>query len=60
MQTVTNKSIDLSLIPFEIHGNQIRYKWKDSIGCECHFVFGGISGVLKIIDAYRKRMVVGI
>ena len=55
MQAITNKSIDLSLIPFETHGNQKRYKWKDSIGCECHFVFGGISGILKIIDAYRKK-----
>src|SRR5699024_10465267 len=55
MKAVINKIIDLSDIQIEMYGNQIRYKWKDSIGCESHFVFGDISGVLKIIDAYRKK-----
>lgn len=42
------KKIFLENLPHSISGNSI--KWKDSIGCNIHFIFEDIEGDFKIID----------
>lgn len=42
------KKIFLENLPHSISGNSI--KWRDSIGCNIHFIFEDIEGDFKIID----------
>lgn len=52
---VKNRCIDLSNVPHYKKNTKIYYQWNKSIGCECYFEFGDISGVITIIDACRKN-----
>lgn len=49
-RTIKQKRIDFSSLPRRKTGTQI--DWKNSVGCECEFQYGDVSGVL-IIEDYK-------
>lgn len=44
--------IDLSNIPTDAYG---KYKWTESVGCECDFDYDDVQGTIKIKDTYIKN-----
>lgn len=54
MHTIENRKIDLSTIPHTIKNGKVHYNWKQSIGCECKFEYDNLSGIIKIVDMFRK------
>lgn len=48
------RKVDLSNLPKGkkmANGEEVEYiRWKDSVGCECSFIFDDITGILKIVS----------